>query len=180
MKSIYVILLAVLLVAGEACSPVKVLNAEAEAGFSLARYKTFDFSIEDSILQNAPPEYNRQIELAQAEVLRQMMAVGLRQDKTNPDLLVNFGMVVEDKTQTRQTNFITDPPRYTGQRRYQWKSKEVPVGKYKAGTLSMHIIDPAQNKLLWKAEAETVIPKKSEDIQRGILQSIQALFRKLH
>ncbi|AMM52978.1 hypothetical protein TH61_14885 [Rufibacter sp. DG15C] len=169
-----------LMVYGVGCAPVNVINAEGENGFALKNYKTFDFAVEDSLLANASQEYKLQTEYARAEIKSQLENRGLSLQSNSPDLIVNLGIVIQDKTQTRETNFTTDPPRYTGQRRYTWQSKEVEVGTYKAGTLSLHLVDPTKNQLVWKGEAETVIPKKEENSQERISKTIQALLRRIH
>ncbi|WP_232058408.1 DUF4136 domain-containing protein [Nibribacter ruber] len=144
----------------------------------LSKYRTFGFYADDSSLENSKA-YEQQIAFAQKEIAAQLQSRGLTQQNSSPDLLVNIGLVVDERTQTRETNFQTDRPKYTGQRRYTWQSKEVEVGTYKAGTLSVHLVDPTQNQLLWKGEAETVMPKKAQDIQERISKSIQALFKKI-
>ena len=38
-------------------------------------------------------------------------------------MLINIGIVVEEKIQTREMNLRTDPPMHIGQRNYKWESK---------------------------------------------------------
>ncbi|MFB9862077.1 DUF4136 domain-containing protein [Rufibacter immobilis] len=163
------------------CSPVKVMNYQAAPDFNLSRYRTFGFmdvtaGNSDSANVRVPAE---QIAVIQREIANQLERRGLTQSTSNPDLLVNVGVVVLEKNQTRQTNFRTDAPYYTGQRRYSWRSQEVVVGQYKEGTISVHLVDNAQNTLVWSAEAESVVPEKQEKLQERIAEGVAQLFSSL-
>jgi hypothetical protein len=162
---------------GEACSPVRVLNTEADQNFSLANYRTFGFmevNAEEGTSGLAiSPE---SLAIFQREVAKQLQQRGLTQSASSPDLQINLGMVVMEKTQTRETNIRTDPPYYMGQRRYTWQSKEVEVGRYKEGTISVHLVDRAQNTLVWSGEAESVVPKNQEKVEERISEGVEKLF----
>ncbi|WP_207433210.1 DUF4136 domain-containing protein [Sabulibacter ruber] len=163
-----------------ACSSVRVVNTEAAPNFNLASYKTFGFmevnTGSDTASIPIPPEY---VSALKTEIARQLQQRGLTQSSANPDLEVNLGVVVMEKRQTRQTDIRTDPPFYMGQRRYTWKSREVEVGRYKEGTLSVHLVDRAQNALVWSAEAESVVPTKNEKVQERISEGVEKLFSSL-
>ncbi|HEY4651311.1 MAG TPA: DUF4136 domain-containing protein [Pontibacter sp.] len=162
-----------------ACSPVRVLDTEAEQGFSLSKYKTFDFyevdASGDALEPNTP-----QLEYLKQEIVQQLQQRGLQQSTASPELKVNLGIVVADKVQTRETSFIPDAPRYIGQRRYSWKSEEVVVDKYKQGTLSLHLVDNASNKLVWQGAAEGVLPERNtEKLQERITEGVQKLVQEI-
>jgi hypothetical protein len=127
----------------------------------------------DSISQYIPAEH---IASLQREVAIQLQKRGLTMANSNPDLLVNLGVVVQEKTQTRQTDIRSDPPNYVGQRRYTWRTREVVVGKYKEGTISVHLVDRDQNALVWSSEAESVVPPKAEKVQERIAEGVEKLF----
>ncbi|RNI30682.1 DUF4136 domain-containing protein [Rufibacter latericius] len=172
------ILLAIIL---NACSSsIKVMNTQAAPDFNLTSYKTFGFAQDNALAVGDSIEIPAEhLALFQREVSRQLEQRGLTQTSTNPDLLVNLGIVVAEKTQTRQTDFRTDAPYYSGQRRYSWKSKEVEVGRYKEGTISVHLVNNAQNALVWSSEAEAVVPRKAEKVQEKITEGVEKLFSSL-
>ncbi|GGK68022.1 DUF4136 domain-containing protein [Rufibacter glacialis] len=174
-KFTFVFLWVGLLAGAPACSPVRVLNTQTSPGFNLGSYQTFGFMEvkADSSGVNIPSEYLASL---QREVASQLKQRGLTQTTTEPDLLVNLGVVVQEKTQTRQTDIRSDPPYYMGQRRYTWKSKEVEVGRYKEGTISVHLVDRARNELVWGSEAESVIPGKEGKVQERISAGVEKLF----
>lgn len=159
------------------CSSVRVLETKAEEGFNLSDYQTFDFytpaSEGDQVLQ----EYQREMDLLKEEISQALENMGLSRS-TDPDLLVNIGAVVEEKADTRQTN-IREAPRYIGQRRYSWKSEEIVVRTYKMGTVTIDLVDPAENELVWRGVAEGVVPEDEEKLRNTIEKGIQKLFSEL-
>lgn len=162
-----------------ACSPVRVLRTEPADGFALSNYRTFDFYAVETEGDALSPDYQRGVALLKDAVARQLQARGLTQKSDDPDLRVNLGIVVNQKVQTRQTNLQTDPPNYIGQRRYTWKSREVEVGRYRQGTVSVHLVDPRKNELVWQGAAEGVVPEKDAKLEKTIARGAEALFGKL-
>ncbi|WP_299822959.1 DUF4136 domain-containing protein [uncultured Pontibacter sp.] len=158
-----------------ACSPIRVLDTEADEGFKLSNYKTFDFYEVDASGDALGP-YTSQLDYLKKEITQQLMQQGLQQDAAAPDLKVNLGIVIAEKVQTRETNILTDPPYYMGQRRYTWKSREVEVGRYQQGTLSLHLVDNARNELMWQGAAEGVVPDDNvAKLQKRISEGVQKL-----
>ncbi|WP_181306252.1 DUF4136 domain-containing protein [Rufibacter sp. XAAS-G3-1] len=171
---------AILILFLNACSPIRIVNTQAAPDFSLADYQTFGFAEDNAAADTSqiriPPEH---IASLQREVTKQLQQRGVTYSASNPDLLVNLGIVVMEKAQTRQTDFRTDAPYYTGQRRYTWRSREVEVGRYQEGTLSVHLVNRAQNNLVWSSEAEAVVPNKSAKVQERIAEGVEKLFSSL-
>ncbi|MGV3502424.1 MAG: DUF4136 domain-containing protein [Adhaeribacter sp.] len=161
------------------CTTVQVKNTEAGPGFALHHYQTFGFYEPDT--QNIPAEqaYQDQVMLLQNAIRDALRAKGLAYEPAGPDLLVNIGVVTQEKVQTRQTDFRTDAPRYIGQRRYSWHSEEVEVGRYQEGTVSVHLVDRQKNDLVWKGTATAVIPRQQARRQKTISTGINKLFESL-
>jgi hypothetical protein len=162
-----------------ACSPVRVLRTEPAEAFMLSNYRTFDFYAVETEGDALSPDYERGVALLKNAVARQLEARGLTRKSDDPDLRVNLGIVVNQKVQTRQTNLQTDPPNYIGQRRYTWKSREVEVGRYRQGTVSVHLVDPRKNELVWQGVAEGVVPEKEAKLEKTIDQGAEALLGKI-
>ncbi|MBA9077387.1 DUF4136 domain-containing protein [Rufibacter quisquiliarum] len=158
------------------CNAVRVSNKEAADDFRLASYKTFDFQ-SDATAETAA--FEQEFGLLRNEVAKQLQKRGLRQSSGQPDLLVNIGAMISEKTQTRETRFGQDGPYYTGQRRYTWKSQEVPVGTYQEGTVSVHLVDRVKNELVWRADAAAVIPNKKEKLEERIREGVEEMFKEI-
>lgn len=168
--------MAILMLAG--CgSGIKIIQQQTAPNVNWQAFKTFGFvEVESSGVTN-PPLFEESIKQLKDAVTAQMKAKGYA-PATNPDLLINMGVVLQEEQQTRQTDFRTDRPRYMGQRRYSWKSEEIVVGTYKTGTLDFHLIDAAQKNMVWQATLQGIIPDKAEKIQATILEGVKQLFEK--
>jgi hypothetical protein len=157
------------------CSTTKVLHTELAEGFDLSAYKTFDFYNLDAVDSVTSQFIGRTVMLAQA-IEGELKKRGFVRSSANPDIMVNVGIVVEEKVQTRETNFTQDAPRYIGQRRYSWKSQEVEVGRYRVGTATVDLVDSKQNKLVWQGVVEGIIPEKEKKVEATIKKGIALLF----
>ena len=176
MRKTYIkcVLAGLLLVAS--CSPVIEVATEPAAGFQLSDYRTFAFYEVDASGDGLGPEYQPQLDDLQQEITKQLESRGLARAASDPDLLINLGVVVNEEVQTRETNLRSDPPNYIGQRRYTWRSKEVEVGRYKEGTVSVHLVDSDRNELMWQGTAEAILRSKPAKLQEQIAEAMEKLF----
>ncbi|GEO02520.1 hypothetical protein AAE02nite_01840 [Adhaeribacter aerolatus] len=173
MKNIKIILLCFLFLV--ACTPaVRIAKSEAAPGFALANYKTFNFYEITSDSETSDPAYNNRINILKTAIQQALTAKGLTHSPTNPDLLVNIGIVTTEKVQTRETTF-REAPRYVGQRRYSWKSQEVEVGRYREGTVTVDLVDAANNAMVWEGVAEAVIPRQEAQLQKTVQKGVNKL-----
>jgi hypothetical protein len=157
------------------CSPATVTSMP-EAGFGLSRYQTFSFLEVDASGDGLGQEYQTQVSYLQEEIARQLELRGLKQaDLSDAGLLINLGIVVDEEVQIRKTDIITDPPQYIGQRRYTWQSREVEVGRYNVGTVSVHLVDRERNELVWQGTAERIISDKPRKLREQIAKGMQKL-----
>jgi len=163
-----------------ACTaPVSVKNTEAVPGFALSNYKTFNFYDISTNNEAADQAYNNRINILKNAIQQELTSKGLSLSTTNPDLLVNIGVFTKEKVQTRQTDFRTDAPRYIGQRRYSWHTQEVEVGRYRQGTVTIHLVDREKEAMVWKGAAEAIIPKKDAQLQKTVAAGVSQLFARL-
>lgn len=158
-----------------ACSSSKVINTERADNVDFSTYKTFDFYQVEAKGDTISQRFNDRITKLQDAIAIKMQKLGYLLSKTNPDLQINIGIVVKEETQTRQTDFRTDAPRYIGQRRYSWKSEQVETGSYREGTVTVHMIDAKQNKMIWKGAVQDIIPKKESRLDATIKRGISKL-----
>lgn len=172
-------LLAILILSSlVSCGGPHVISSELNEGVSLASYKTFDFYTSEASGDTTPGRFRENLSLIKDAIVKNMMAKGFTQTSNDPDLLVNIGVVVDEKVQTRQTDFRTDAPRYIGQRNYSWKSQEIEVGRYRMGTGTIELVDHKQNKVVWKGIVEDVLPSKASKVSKAIEESVDALFKR--
>lgn len=154
---------ALLLVGGlmVACSPYKVVRSEAHKPVeTVQQYRSYEFVETDLNALAAMAVTPEQVEALKAAIARQLDAKGYVRGADNPDLLVNIGLTVAEKTQTRETN-IREAPRYIGQFRYSWRSQTVPVGTYREGTVSVDVVDARRQDLFWEGAVSSVLTRKT-------------------
>ncbi len=160
-------------------SSYKVLKPESEKEFNLSNYSTFGFYERDAVTQTTTPIFSKNIKIIQEALSSKLKERGLNEAQ-DPELKINLALSVQEEIQTRQTDFLRDGlPRYTGQRRYSWKSEEVPVGKYKEGTMLIEFVETASNKMVWKGGAKGILPKKDEKITKNAVDAVSAIFSKI-
>lgn len=161
-----------------ACSPVKVLNTEQGDNIDFTKYRTYNFYQLKATGDTVSKGFEQRIEILKNAISTELVKRGYTLNNNNPDMLVNIGIVVKEEVQTRQTDFRTDAPRYVGQRNYSWKSETVEVGRYREGTVTVHLVDAAQNKMIWKGAIEGVIPEKAAAVEKTAEDGIKKLFEK--
>ncbi len=152
-----------------ACSPYSNVKTKRDKETDFQSYKTYNFM--DVELEGAVSDSSSSMVMSEIKraVSREMNNRGYKL-YGKPDLMINVGLVVQEKAQTRETD-IREAPRYIGQRRYSWKSETVEVGRYKEGTLTLDLVDPNASKLIWQATGSTVLNKQSrqpENIDRAV------------
>ena len=162
-----------------ACSSAKIRVESSDAALALSDFKTFDF-VELETKGDTSSAFNESIAYIKSAVIQEMNARGLTQQAANPELKINLGIVVEEKTQTRQTS-LSDPGEWTyiGQRNYKWESRTVEVGTYKEGSITLHLVDNASNEAIWVGSIEGVVPRKAENRKEAIEEAVTSLFEEI-
>lgn len=158
-----------------ACSSTKVLNAEKAEGVDFTGYKTFDFYKAEAKGDTISQNFSNRVEKLEDAIALKMQKFGYLLSKTNPDLLINIGIVENKEVQTRQADFRTDAPRYVGQRHYSWKSEQVDAANYREGTVAVDIVDAKQNKLVWTGAVQDILPDSESRVDATIKKGVNKL-----
>ncbi|MBD2716507.1 DUF4136 domain-containing protein [Microvirga sp. STR05] len=169
-------LLLLVLLAGAACSPVRVESTTQAPGVDFSAYKTYNFLDVTARNEDAFRGSSANIANLKQAVAREMELRGY-QRADSPDLWVNIGVVTEAKVQTRETNIQWDGPRYIGQRNYHWQVQQVPAGTYREGTATVDIVDAARNEQIWQGVAASPLSKDPEKLAARIDEGIATMFR---
>ncbi|WP_207505418.1 DUF4136 domain-containing protein [Telluribacter humicola] len=162
------------------CSPrVRVVDAHKAQELNAAQYPTFGFgeiNIEgDSLPLPGQVRLNNSINMMKDAIARNLRSKGMQQS-LDPALKINISLAVDEKIQTRQTNFANDgAPRYVGQYRWRWQVEEKEVGRYDMGRLSLEMVDADDNSVVLKSVAEGVLPKKMEKLEYTIEEAVQRM-----
>jgi hypothetical protein len=162
-----------------ACSSVKVSNTESAANTDFTKYKTFDFYTLTASGDTSSKGFDERVAVLKSAISTELSKRGYTKSSSNPELLVNIGIQVEEKAQTRETDWRTDGRyKYVGQRNYSWKSEEIVVGYYKEGTVTVHVVDAAKNSMVWKGTVKDILPSKASKIEEVADKAMKSLFEK--
>lgn len=181
MKLLKVLFFISLLLWTSSCRTANVTVLEDDnRTFSLTNYNTFDF-FETSTEENFNENQQMHIDIIKDEIVQHMNARGLIMDNQNPDIKINIGIRVEEKVQTRETGLVTDPGtfNYIGQRRYTWRSETVQVGRYRAGTGTIHLVDTEDNRAVWIGVVEKILPAREGRIEGAVRFGVREAFNKM-
>jgi hypothetical protein len=160
---------------------VRVVDTIKAQELNVAEYPTFGFgeiNVDgDSLPLPGRVRLKNSVNMMKDAIARNLESKGMKQS-TNPALKVNIGLDVQEKVQTRQTNFANDgAPRYVGQYRWRWQIEEKEVGRYDMGTLSLELVDADNETVVLKSVAEGVLPRKMEKLEYVIEEAVQRMIR---
>jgi hypothetical protein len=175
MKTFRPILLVMML---SGCGGISITGVDKTDNFQISNYKTFDFYKIDASGDALSENSKQNLELLKAAITKELLAKGVTQSSADPDLLVNIGVVVLEKVQTRETR-LGEYPTYMGTRNYSWERQDIEVGRYRDGTVTVHLVEPETKKMVWKGAAQGVLPNKQSGVPGMIDQGMKQLFAKM-
>ena len=150
-----------LLLAGCASAPRVTTHTNPAANFSA--FATYNFM--------QPLSTDRSgVQTPMSAMLVQAMSAELEnrgfKRSNNPDLLINFFVVTEERMDVRQVPSAGSFHGYRRNRYRTWPSYRTEVRQYTQGTLAIDVVDAAGNMLAWEAVAQQRVGRNS----RGITQ----------
>lgn len=161
---------AVLLAACESGPKIRS-NTNPAADFS--QYRTFAFF---QPLGTDRGEYSSLLsQYLKAAARRELENRGYVYSEADPDLLVNFGARVEQKTQV-----TTTPSMGVGYYGYRsafytgWPAYETDVRQYDEGTLNVDLVDPARKQLVWEGLAIGRVTGKHRDNPEPVVNQVMS------
>jgi len=166
-------------------------HVEKDPSVNLRNYKTFAWlSDENGRHKEGKPYKNFQEKALVEMVNKQLEKNGWRQVRSNPDILVDYDVMVENDVRqqsesvysrpyvryfynpyTRRINSVYYPSQYLGQNDY-----EVP---YRSGTITLNFVDTRDNNLVWQGWAETELGSKKLQ-QDDMKKVVKAIFKKFN
>src|SRR5574341_163526 len=164
MRSLFIVLLAVVVVFAMSCAPSVSVKQDYDKEANFASLKTYEWlavpttavgSVKAAVERNTL--LDKRVKTAVGE---QLAAKGYSQNSSNPDVLVTYHVGVDDKGNVTDWGYG-----YAGYGRYGgwgagWGAPGgVEVYQYKQGTLLIDIIDAKNKQLIWRgAGTGTVEP----------------------
>ena len=160
-----------LLAACSASAPKIITNSAP--GFAIGAYGTYGFMQPLSTDRGSIRSLESQQLIAATS--RELEALGLARDDSNPDLLVNFMVATKEKIESRPT---AGPSVYYGRSRYgTWGGYGVGYGnttevvQRTEGTLTIDIVDADRKELVWEGAATARVTDSMRENQRAVIDA---------
>lgn len=154
-----------------------IVSYDKAKDVDFAKYKTFQiYSLDVKSIPEFEPKKSG-LNLMLVEIIENMESRGFVKVTENPDLIINLGISIVSKEQTRQTD-IRDAPLYMGQRNYKWESEEVVVGTYTEGTVTLDLVDAQSEKMIWQVVGASVLSEKREKNRKKVIKGVNKMFKK--
>jgi len=155
------------------CAPVKT-KTHFDDKFDFSSYKTFCWLSGCEFVYEGPQRYNDSLAIDKIRhaVIQELLSKGLTQDENNPDILIDFHIIIEEKT-----NIITHRAQYEDERGYAWYPPSYEVYNYLKGSLIIDMIDNSQSRMVWRShsvgylEAFPVIT--DQQIERSVREALK-------
>jgi len=155
-----------------ACASGPKLRSDYDHDADFSRYRTYNF-----MTHNGEREYQSLFHKYMVEAITVEMEKRGYVRSDDPDLLVNFNAVLQDKTQVRTT--AAPPPMY-GYYGYRtgyygaWGAypyaTDTYVSQYTEGTFNIDLVDARRKQLVWEAVG---IGRVSESVRENMEQRVR-------
>jgi hypothetical protein len=96
------------------------------------------------------------------------------------DIILNFHIVTEDRTQVTSYNDGYGYNRYGHGRAYPRGRRQVDVWQYTEGTLILDLVDSAEKRIVWRGETSAIVKDRSTEQREAMATStIAAMFSQM-
>ena len=162
-----------------ACASGPTVRTQGDPSANLASYKTFgyfdrvatDKAQYSTILTNKLKDSTR----------RELENRGLKYVDSNPELLVNFNVNVDNRTDVRSTPTAGGYYGYRAGMYHGWAGypQDVETVHYQEGTIGVDVVDATKKQLVWQGVAEGRITKAvAENPSGAVDKAITEIFAK--
>jgi hypothetical protein len=139
------------------CASQPPVRVDRDPSVDLASYKTFGFF--DRVATDRSGGYSTLVtEHLKRATRAELESLGYVYDESAPQLRVNFFLNVQDRQEIR----ATPEAGFFGPRLYgTWGGYDVQTVQYKAGTLSIDLVDARRSTLVWQGLVEGKVRKEA-------------------
>lgn len=162
------------LIVFNSCSTSKpMIRSDYDHDADFSAYRTFGFF--DKLATDRGYETLVTRNLKQA-VTQQMQERGIQYSHTDPDLLVNFKLKLEDKQQIRNTGYPGGYYGYRGRYYGAWGgyAYNTYTYEYTEGTLNIDVVDRRRKLLVWEGVAIGRVKQSDIDNQKQVISKVVA------
>jgi len=156
------------------CSQELRVFSDTDPDYDLWTYKTFDWGEKVNIEAGRNPlQYNELTDKRiKNAVLAQMQSRGYVLNDRQPDLVMHYHIIIDDKSL-----LVPEPFGY----RYDpyWTRLGTDVHYYREGTLILDLMDGNSHNLVWRGWATTDVDEiKPDQAEKMIKRAVEKIFRK--
>jgi hypothetical protein len=163
------------------CASSGKLRSDYDHDANFGAYKTYNF-----MAHSDDAEYQSLFHQYMVEAITIEMEKRGYVKSDDPDLLVNFNALIQDKTKV-STRPATPPPMYGGYYGYRggfydpWGGygygTETQVSQYTEGTFNIDLVDARQKRLVWEAVGIGRITDSSyENMEQKVMEGVPRFF----
>lgn len=152
-----------------ACAPRIAVHSDYDNKVDFHGYRTFAFSDAQDPYDPAFPMYDNELnrQRVQEAIHRQMLARGFSYLEHDPDIMVDFHIVIKERTSL--DTYHPDGGRF-------WRTFEVEVYDYTEGTMVVHLVDNLNKKLVWQGSAVSLLRPHATNPQERIDKATALIF----
>lgn len=155
------------------CAPVKTRTVYDYKN-SFSHYKTFCWLEGCDFKYEGPGYYydSAAFEKVKKAIVAELNSKGLVQNDNNPDLLIDFHIVLEEKTA-----IISEHKDYEERDEYSWYPQSYRVYNYIKGSLIIDMIDQKRGAMVWRSHSigylETFPKINEKQIQKSVAEALK-------
>lgn len=170
-KLLYVFFLATLTTS---CAFVK-LKTDYNTRKDFDQYQSFCWLQGCQFMYQGPEYFNdfENIELIKESIVEELQAKGFEQDSNEPDLLINFQIIAEERSRINSSYYQEE---INGEKAWE-PFDEQEVGYYIEGSLVIDIIDAQTSELVWRSYGVQYFDPdekvKEKRIQRAVRKALK-------
>jgi hypothetical protein len=156
------------------CETTPKITSNADPAADLSAYKTFDFL---SPLSTDRSQYSSLLTTRlKSATQRELEKHGLRYDTNSPQLLVNFNVNVQEKTDVYSTPTTSGYYGYRSGLYMGWAGypQDIQTVHYREGTLAIDLVDASKKQLVWQGVAVGEISEKARENQGEAIDKVVA------
>ena len=173
MPSLMASFLILAILVGCSSGPTVITNSDPGADF--ASLRTFDF-LQPLSTDNGNVRTILSSQLIDATTF-ELETLGLRRDGVNPDVVINFVFETQQQIRSRNTSASVSTMHRTGRYGTWGGTMSTPtIETTTQGALSIDMIDPARNQLIWEGTATNRV---TESMQRNQAESVQRFVKEI-
>ena len=163
------LLQALILLLITACAPRIMINTDRDPKADFTALSSYAMAPMEEPFNPAFPMFDNEMNRKRIEeaIHREMQLKGFREELNTPDVLVDYHIVIKDKTAVDA---------YHQEGKGFWSPKEYEVHYYTEGTLVIHLVKQGEGQLIWQGTAASLIRKESSKAQERINKAITMIF----